>query len=176
LKAIITVIFGGIALLLPGCQRAARQGRSDAYVLKAGEGEKLGGGSIVVKADPRTGSYDASMFTQTFLPGMATSLHIHERADEFFFVHEGSGTAVIGSKSIQIGKGDVIFIPKGTVHGIENSGSEGALEIVAWVSRPGLEQFFRDVAVAREKAAPRKLTLDEINAIARKYGDKILGR
>ena len=69
-----------------------------------------------------------------------------------------------------IAAGDVVFVPEGSDHKIENFGSGGELELVIFVSEPGLEALFREVD-ARVKANPEPLTLEELNQIAQRHGD-----
>ncbi|OOG50830.1 cupin domain-containing protein [Polaromonas sp. C04] len=42
--------------------------------------------------------------------------HYHSGSDEIQYIVEGSGTFWLGDKQQQIGPGDLIIIPKGTVH------------------------------------------------------------
>jgi len=168
LLRIATLVF-----LLPGAVLAHRESeevaRSHGYVLKGGEGEPVLQGEIVIKASPKTGSTRGAMFTQTLAPESRIPLHRHGRVDEFFFVHAGIGKAVLGEKRIAIGPGDVVFVPRGTSHKLENFGSKNPLEVVYFVAEPGLDDFFRDLD-ARLKE-PEPLTLEELNGIATRHGD-----
>src|SRR5688572_863328 len=43
-------------------------------------------------------------------------LHYHERTDEFYYVIDGSGTMVLGDEEIEVHKGVVVYVPRGTKH------------------------------------------------------------
>ena len=43
-------------------------------------------------------------------------LHYHERTDEFYYVIDGSGTMVLDDEEIEVHKGVVVYVPRGTRH------------------------------------------------------------
>jgi quercetin dioxygenase-like cupin family protein len=47
----------------------------------------------LVKASPSTGTHGVEMFRDTMLAGTSTGLHLHQQADEFFYVISGQGLA-----------------------------------------------------------------------------------
>ena len=51
-------------------------------------------------------------------------LHKHLQHSEHVVVLEGSGQMTLGSKGFMIKKGDVIFIPKNTIHGVISIGEQ----------------------------------------------------
>ena len=142
------------------------------YVLSREEGEilmdKSKRGNIKIKVSPKTGSQNFAMGTQNLSPNSKVPLHVHGTADEILFVHKGSGTGFLNSVSHQIGPGTTIFIPAGTWHGIEST--RDSMEILWFVSPPGLDQFFRDLDSANVSGT-KSLTAEEIEEIARKHGD-----
>jgi len=48
--------------------------------------------------------------------------HKHLTHSEHVVVLDGSGTMTLGSKSIELKKGDVVFIPENTVHSAKSTG------------------------------------------------------
>jgi hypothetical protein len=69
----------------------------------------------------------------------------------------------------RIEKGASIFIPKNTLHGVENADSE--LFLLWMVAPPGLESLFREIAT-RPGTSPIRRTKKEkkeLNEITRKY-------
>jgi mannose-6-phosphate isomerase-like protein (cupin superfamily) len=76
------------------------------------------GDIIVLKATPRTGTQGGEMLTATLPPGFSTGLHVHKRADEFFFVVAGEGSVILGVKELEIGPGDVVFVARGESRGV----------------------------------------------------------
>ncbi len=100
-------------------------------------------------------------------PGFSTGLHIHRDADEFFYVISGTGTATLGDQETAIEPGDVVFVPSGSVHKMAVS-EEGPMELLFFVDRPGLDEFFREVhALYFSKGEP--MSLEECNAIGSKH-------
>ncbi len=95
-------------------------------------------------------------------------LHYHTVADEFFYIITGRGTFRLDGEGIAIGPGDIVFVPVGQDHGFTVS-AEQPLEMLVFLDRPGLAQDFRELHALRA-ANPEPLTLEERNAIARKYG------
>ena len=140
-----------------------------AYVLKRGEGEKLFGGSLIIKASPRSGSERTEMFWNAMAPGQSTGVHVHLTSDEFFYVIAGSGTALVDQKDAPIKAGDSIFIPKGEDHRIRSS-ADDPLELLFLVDVPGLAGRFRDAHLQFEERGEWHPTLEQLNAIAEKYG------
>jgi len=43
--------------------------------------------------------------------------HFHAEANEIQYILEGTGTIWLGDKEVQVKPGDLVIIPKGTVHG-----------------------------------------------------------
>lgn len=163
----------GLVLALTACGQpdAAEQANetpiSKGYVLKAGEGEDVTIG--LIKASPKTGSQGGVMIQQPFPDGFSTGLHIHNRADEFFYVIDGAGKATIGDKEHDVAAGDVIFVPKGAVHGLSAHGS--SMELLEFLDKPGLDEDFR--AFHASGADPHQ-TLEERNAQTEQYGTTYL--
>jgi mannose-6-phosphate isomerase-like protein (cupin superfamily) len=72
--------------------------------------------------------------------------HLHPGQDERFEVHEGTLTAVVGGEERVLGAGDVLEIPRGTVHKMWNAGDGVAR--ASWRVTPTLktEEMFRTIA------------------------------
>jgi len=91
----------------------------EGFILKIGDGEPLMNG-IVVKVAPKPGKEGPILVEQSFPKGGTTNLHIHDQGDELFYIVSGNGMATLGDQTEEIGVGDVIFVPKGAVHRVEN--------------------------------------------------------
>lgn len=156
---------------LISAQRTSQEQRvsAQAYVLGPGQGEHLirNAGSIFIKVDPSKGSNNMALGTQQVPIRAGIAVHQHQEADEVLFVLEGTGFAVLGDKQMPIEKGSAIYIPKGVWHGVENPDSE--LLLLWVVAPPGLEGFFREVAIT-PRAPAKQLTREQLNEIARKHG------
>jgi mannose-6-phosphate isomerase-like protein (cupin superfamily) len=139
------------------------------YVLKSGDGERLPGARrTILKASPRTGTQGVEVFRDTMPAGASTGVHVHQQADEFFYVVSGKGLAFVDKDEMPVEADDFVFVPKGHDHRVKNAGPT-PLELVFLVDRPGLADDFRE-SRAEAIARKRRLTLDELNRISQKYG------
>jgi quercetin dioxygenase-like cupin family protein len=123
---------------------------------------------MVVKVSPQLGSQNDIAIVQKIRPGKGTGLHYHKDADEIFYVMEGTGTAILGTKRYDIEAGDFIFIPKNLDHKIRKYDSTGILKVVFFMDKPGLLEFFKE----RHKQFymdKKPMTLEELNRVAEKY-------
>ena len=147
-----------------GKKREGKERRG--YVLKPGEGEKLGPVRII-KASPDSGTQGGVMVLDELPPGFTTGVHVHTTADEFFYIISGRGTATIGEKDIAIGPGDIVFVSAGGDHAMSVD-VDNSMELLFFMDKPGIDGFFRE---AHEKYFSRSkpLTLEACNAIGRKY-------
>lgn len=144
-----------------------KEGERHGYVLKPGEGERLGPVRII-KAGPKSGTQGGVMVLDQAPANFTVGLHYHTQADEFFYILNGQGSFLIEGKDIPIGPGDVVFVPAGQDHGISIS-AERPLEMLVFLDRPGLAQDFRELHALRQSHSG-PITLEQRNAIARKYG------
>lgn len=56
--------------------------------------------------------------------GAATTPHLHPLTEEIYYILAGVGTMQVGSEARDVGPGDAIAIPPGSVHQISNTGAE----------------------------------------------------
>jgi mannose-6-phosphate isomerase-like protein (cupin superfamily) len=85
----------------------------------------LDGSSIREIAGPaRTPARNQSLAEATVPPGGATVAHHHVRAEELYFLLAGRGRMRLGEEAREVGAGDCVVIPPGTVHRLENTGRE----------------------------------------------------
>jgi len=71
--------------------------------------------------------------------------HMHDDADESFYVLEGRFSVHAGGKSFVIGPGDYAFVPRGTLHIWKNIGTEDA-RVIRIYTFGGHEQFFMEIS------------------------------
>jgi len=74
--------------------------------------------------------------------GSSVPLHIHELEDEIFHVIEGRVELVLGEKTIEGKKGDIIYLPRGIKHGIKTVGKETARVLNYVIPGKNFEAFF----------------------------------
>ncbi len=70
-------------------------------------------------------------------PRMSTAPHYHPRTEEIYYIIEGAGRMTIDGESRDVGPGDAIAIPPGTVHTITTT-SDVALRFLCCCA-PGYE-------------------------------------
>lgn len=165
---LLLACIGAYAVAIGEARQPAKP--AGAYVVKRGDGTVLRrgpGNTVVITVDPARGSNALAMGTQSLEPGAGIPVHRHEREDEVLFIHDGRGTAVVGDERTAVEKGDTIFVPRGTWHGVETGADR--IEVLWTVTPPGLEQFFREVSSAPGEA-PKSLSPEQMQAIGRKHG------
>jgi quercetin dioxygenase-like cupin family protein len=94
--------------------------------------------------------------------------HSHEAFDETIYGLSGVMTWMLDGKEIRVGPGDVLFIPRGHVHGFTNTGSEPVRELSAIT--PGLlgPQYFRDIGAVVNAGGPPDIA--KVMEVMRKHG------
>jgi quercetin dioxygenase-like cupin family protein len=78
-------------------------------------------GRVVIGVDDGAERFCMRVFE--LVPDGHTPLHSHEWEHEIF-VHSGNGAVLKNGDWVQVGKGDVIFIPGHEEHQFKNTGSE----------------------------------------------------
>ncbi len=120
-----------------------------AYILAVDEGESLLIGSrrapLVIKVSPEAGSPNLSAIMEHIAPGDGIPVHLHRSEDEIIFVYAGEGLQRLGETEHAVGAGSLIYVPRGTWHGLRNSASTGDLTIVAVFAPTGMEGYFRAI-------------------------------
>jgi quercetin dioxygenase-like cupin family protein len=101
-------------------------------------------------------------------PGTSMRIHKHLNHDELIFIHQGQGTLTLGDQTIEVKTGTVAFIPRGTWHGMDNTGRE-KLHMVFQYSPAGFEEFFIENGTPVGMPAKER-TEDELRDTAKKYG------
>ena len=96
-----------------------------------------------------------SMFEMTVAPQAKVPVpHHHVGFDEVGYGLAGKLRMTLDGKTIDVGAGDTLFIPRGAVHGFENPFTEPAkaMVVITW----GLlgAQYFRDIAAAGRGGPP----------------------
>jgi mannose-6-phosphate isomerase-like protein (cupin superfamily) len=72
-------------------------------------------------------------------PGARHDRHLHRNADEFFIVLQGSGRIYTDDGTVPAGRGDVIWTPRGRLHGFDNTGKEDVVLVWGWNGCGSLE-------------------------------------
>lgn len=116
----------------------------------------------------KDGIGSVSICTEQIPLGGGIPIHKHLHHDEIFFFHKGDGTFILNEAEIPVTTGTTAFVPKGTWHGLKNTGSELLVFAFSFVPS-GFEDFFRQIGTL--KGTPFKTkTKEETKLIAEKYG------
>ena len=103
------------------------------------------------------------MFEMTVPPsGQMPVAHYHRDWDETAYGLTGAMTFTVDGAARDIGPGDHLFIPRGTVHGFDNHSGETATCLC--VLTPGVlgPEYFRELAALVAAGAPDEAKVREI--------------
>ena len=121
------------------------------------EGEESGGSVAVFE-------FDVPVGTKVAAP------HSHDGYDETIYGLEGVLTWTIAGKAVDVGPGEVLFIPRGIVHKFENTQDVDAKALA--VVTPGIlgPDFFREVAAVLAAAAGGPPDHAALGEVMRRHG------
>jgi mannose-6-phosphate isomerase-like protein (cupin superfamily) len=71
-----------------------------------------------------SGITGCSLAEETLPPGRAVAPHRHREIEEIYYVLSGAGVMTVGDERRHVGAGDAIYIPRETLHTLENTGDE----------------------------------------------------
>ncbi len=91
------------------------------------------------------GRYSLTEFIMAAPPAPGPPMHIHETESEATYVLEGELLFTLGERSMKASTGSVLFVPKGTKHGLSNLGP-GTARILVILTPPGFERFWEEMA------------------------------
>jgi mannose-6-phosphate isomerase-like protein (cupin superfamily) len=101
-------------------------------------------------------------------PGRKMRIHKHLNNDELIFIHKGEGTLTLDEESIDVKAGDVVFVPRGVWHGLDNTGKENLLMVFQYTPA-GFEEYFIENGTLVGMPAKEK-TEAEYTITENKYG------
>jgi mannose-6-phosphate isomerase-like protein (cupin superfamily) len=124
---------------------------------------------ITVKISKTKHGIDGISFcTEDMTPGRKMRVHKHLNNDELIFIHKGEGTLTLDEQLVEVKTGDVIFVPRDTWHGLDNTGNENLLMVFQY-SPAGFEEYF--IENGTPAGMPDKIrTEEEYAATEKKYG------
>lgn len=71
-----------------------------------------------------SGIAQCSLAEETLPAGARVGRHYHVETEEVYYIVRGEGRMTIDDEVCDVKAGDCIFIPRGSVHTLENTGSE----------------------------------------------------
>jgi len=124
---------------------------------------------ITVKiSKAKDGVVGISFCVEDQIPGRKMRIHKHLNNDELIFIHKGEGTLTLDEETIEVKTGDVIFVPRDTWHGLDNTGKEN-LQMIFQYSPAGFEEYFIENG-SLVGMATKERTVEEYAATEKKYG------
>ena len=75
-----------------------------------------------------------------FPPGSKHDIHRHPNAEEFEYLVSGRGIARVGDADVELGPGEVVFVPTNDYHGFENNGDEPVFMIWGYAGAASLDE------------------------------------
>lgn len=97
------------------------------------------------------GSDDFLLGWTTLPPGARHDRHLHRNADEFFIVLQGSGRIYTDDGTEPAVAGDVVWTPRGRLHGFDNTGHEDVVLLWGWSGCGSLEDSGYEVGEGPER-------------------------
>src|SRR3954468_645926 len=83
------------------------------------------GSEIRPLVDRTTSNIERCSLAEEVLPaGAAVGRHHHIETEEVYYILNGAGRMTVGDETRDVAAGDAIFIPRGHVHSLENTGRE----------------------------------------------------
>jgi mannose-6-phosphate isomerase-like protein (cupin superfamily) len=124
---------------------------------------------ITIKISKVKNGIDGISFcTEDMTPGRTMRVHKHLNNDELIFIHKGQGALTLDGQLVEVKTGDVVFVPRDTWHGLDNTGNENLLMVFQY-SPAGFEEYF--IENGTPAGMPDKIrTEEEYAATEKKYG------
>jgi pimeloyl-ACP methyl ester carboxylesterase/quercetin dioxygenase-like cupin family protein len=89
---------------------------------------------------PDTGATLISFGQSTYPHGATHENHYHPNAEEVVMVVSGRGTQIVGDEALDVGAGDICFIPRSTPHRITGTSEEDLVILWAFGGAASIEQ------------------------------------
>ena len=165
-------IFTSFFAALPKFSFATGTGNEKGFVVRESEGTHIltrRKVPITIKISKAKNEINGISFcVEEQSPGRKMRIHKHLNNDELIFIHRGEGTLTLGEDSIPVKAGDVAYVPRGTWHGLDNTGNENLLMVFQY-SPAGFEEYFIENGTLAGN--PDKVRTEEEYASAeKKYG------
>jgi quercetin dioxygenase-like cupin family protein len=144
-----------------------------AYTVGPDEGERIqgpAGGPLTFKARGTQTGGRLTLLENVIAPGDGPPLHTHAGEDESWYVLEGTLRFRLEDQLHGAPSGSFVFVPRGTPHCFQNTGTEPARILVIFTPS-GMERFFDRFAALPEGSAPGPA----FAGIGREVGMEVVG-
>ncbi len=98
---------------------------------------------FVILADPPGDGVPWITVVEIFAPGGRTPPNSHAAAWEQFVVLEGQGRAICDGHVTEVAKGDILALPPGSEHVVENTGSGKLYCLTTMIPNEGFAELIR---------------------------------
>lgn len=165
----ITTVFSSTAKLSLASELYNKKG----IIVYEDEGEHIVTGRgkvpITIKISKKQHGIDNISFSiEDMSPGRKMRIHKHLFNDELIFIHKGEGIMTLDEQTLRIKTGTVVFIPRDTWHGLDNTGTEN-LVMTFQYSPAGFEEYFVENGTIVGTQAKER-SKEEYLATEKKYG------
>lgn len=123
-----------------------------------------------IRAEVLLGGEHAPMtaMRMTVQPGQGAPQHISHEEDKLFQILVGRLLFVIDEQRIEVGAGEVMFVPRGAVHGFAAPHGEALMLLVATPARH--DRFFLAM-----DALPLPHDMAQVAQVCQRFGQSIVG-
>ena len=128
------------------------------------------GNTIWIRASASDTGGAFTLIEGNHIAGTGPPLHTHDAEDETFWIVDGAYTLQVGDEEYSATAGDIVFVPRLVPHRFRCR-SDGRMFLL--YTPGGFDGFFAERA-SGETAHGRSLRPDELDAIGRKYGMRIV--
>ena len=119
-----------------------------AYALDPDAGERLVFGEITILVRASAEDTGGAFSLVEEVPPLAdTTLHVHAKDDELFYVLDGEHVFQVGEEEFRVGPGVVVFAPRSIPHA-QRRVVPGEGRLLVLTTPGGLDGFFRELAAA----------------------------
>lgn len=156
---------------------------SRVFGLAQGEGEAWWwlGGLATIKATGKETDGQYTLVEVLEHQGAEVPLHVHHNEDEAFYVLEGEMTFYVGEETIKAGPGSFLFGPRDIPH--TYTVDSGPARLLFLLTPAGFEGLIRETGEPARaltlppppEAPPDEAEMEELMAIAGRYGNEIVG-
>ena len=150
--------------------------QSGFFSFEEGTTYQLGRITLWFKSIPGGAQGDYSICeTKSTTHGTGASLHRHTY-DEWHMILEGNYEGQVGEEVRHLGPGDMLFAPRGTVHGLKNLGPGVARQLGITSPAGVFEAFIAEVVNSQvDSGDPSRRGAPEFREIAAKHGIEFVG-
>ncbi|MBI4277681.1 MAG: cupin domain-containing protein [Armatimonadetes bacterium] len=143
------------------------------FISLAGEGKSfqaLGATWVFKSLGEQTGG-TLETFELFFPPSVQLPTHVHRQFDEAIYVLEGELTVRVGDRTVTMRAGSFAFVPRGTVHRVENGGTSPA-KILLWEApAPSIDKLLEEM----NQLPPGPTDMGKLLPVLLKYDIELVG-